>query len=106
MTLQELEGILSTTGIPVAYNVFKEPQNPPYICYIDTQSDNIGADNEVWAVVQDVQIELYTKIKSPSLESKVETALQNAVVFFQSDEEFLDDEKVYVKTYTIQIIGG
>lgn len=106
MTLGELENALSSTGIPVAYNVFRTPQEAPYICYIVTGSDNVSADNAVWKQGQNVQIELYTKVKDISVEKQIEEVLQDASLFFQSDEAFLDDENVYMKTYTIQIIGG
>lgn len=101
MTLSELHQKLESTGIPTAYNVFKDPQTPPYICYIVVDSDNLPADGGVYHKVDNVQIELYTSQKDLDAESKVETALSD--FFWDKDETPLQDEGVYLVTYQIQI---
>lgn len=101
MTLSELHAQLKTAGIPVAYNVFKDPQTPPYICYIIVDSDNMPADGGVYHRVDNVQIELYTKFKDQTAESELEDALEG--FFWQKNEGPLESENVYLVTYQIQI---
>lgn len=99
--MSELHKLLETTGVPVAYNVFKSPQTAPYICYIITNSDNVYADGVVYHKVDNVQIELYTKQKDITIEGKLEKALSSFK--YQTDESPLIDEGLYLKTYEIQI---
>ena len=40
MSNEEIYKILESVGVPVAYNVFKAPQAPPYICYYELYSNN------------------------------------------------------------------
>lgn len=101
MTLAELKTQLETTGIPVAYNVFKAPQAPPYICYIVTSSDNTLADGHVYNRSDNVQIELYTRFKDSAVENKVEGVLLE--FSWEKDETPLEDEDVYLVAYQIQI---
>lgn len=103
MTLEELHNILLSTGYPTAYLVFKTPQVPPYICYLAVYSNNVGADNVVWKHVEHVQIELYTENKDRHAERKVEDALTNAGIFFETTETYIDSEKLYQRIYEIEV---
>lgn len=101
MTLEALGEKLKVVGVPVAYNVFKTPQTVPYICYIITNSDNLIADGSVYIRIDKVQIELYTKDKDTTLELKLEQALSD--FHYQSNEDYIESENIYLKTYEIQI---
>ena len=103
MKLSELEAILETTGFPVAYRAFPSPQKLPVICYLETSSDNFGADNSVYKKISNIAVELYARYKDSVAESKVEKALQDAGIFWQSEETYLDDEHCYEVIYTFQI---
>ena len=53
MTLAELNTALQGLNVPVAYNVFKEPQVPPYICFLvidyeQTYADDITARTRIF----------------------------------------------------------
>lgn len=102
-TLEELYEILKTTGYPVAYRFFETPQKPPYICYLTAYSNNQSADNVVWQKINHVQIELYTDKKDREAEQKLEDALTNAGIFFESAETYIDSEKIYQKVYETEV---
>ncbi len=106
MTFKKLKQILDGTGYPVAYRAFTEPQVLPVICYLETSSDNFGADNIVFQPITNMAVELYTKTKDLSAEAKVEKALEDAGIFWESQETYLADEKCYEKIYSFQITGG
>ena len=62
MTLAELNSILkSIPGFEkkVAYRAFPKGKAPalPFICYLATQTNNFDADNTVYHVIQNVDIE-------------------------------------------------
>lgn len=102
-SLEELNEILKTTGYPVAYRFFKTQQKPPYICYLTAYSNNQSADNVVWQKINHIQIELYTARKDREAEQKLEDALTNAGIFFESTETYIDSEKIYQKIYETEV---
>ena len=108
MTLADLFTILnSITGFEnkVAYRAFPVNDAPemPYICIMATQTDNFDADNQVYKVIQGVDIELYTENKDLTYEEAIETELNNSRIPWDKFEEFIDDENCYKITYEISI---
>ena len=71
MSNEEIYKILESVGVPVAYNVFKAPQAPPYICYYELYSNNFFADCEVYAQIDRVIVELYVAKRNEELEIKL-----------------------------------
>ncbi|MGG0759136.1 hypothetical protein [Bacillus paramycoides] len=109
MNLIELKGILDATGYPVAYSHFtatpgKPVPKPPYICYLVDGSPNMPADNKVYHPINDVSIELYTIKKDLVAESKLEQALDDHEIPYESFEAFIESEKMYQKTYEVRLI--
>lgn len=103
MTLKELEKQLETTGLPIVYRAWPEKKAPPlpFICYLTAYSNNFGADNEVYQKINHIQVELYTKLKDPELEDKVEQALSS--FFWNKTEEYIDSERCYQILYEIEV---
>lgn len=103
MTLAQLKTTLETSGYPVAYRAFPEADAPamPFICYMATTTDNFGADGKVYEVVQFVEVQLFTEHKDLAAEANLEAAL--ADVFWQKDEELIEDELCYRIIYTITL---
>lgn len=101
MTLKELKTLLDSTGLPVAYRFFEQPQTLPYITYEVIGSDNFAADNKVWNAKSRIQIELYTKTKSLETEAKVENVL--ASVFWNKTEEYIESLHCLQVIYEIEV---
>lgn len=103
MTLKELGTLLESTGLPVIYRAWPEKEAPPlpFICYLVAYSNNFGADGGVYAKVDHIQVELYTKQKEPQTEDKVEKALSS--LFWEKTETYLDSEKCYQILYEIEV---
>lgn len=103
MTLSELNTLLKTTGLPVVYRAWDESTAPPlpYICYLVAYSNNFSADGAVYAPFNHIQIELYTKLKDPETEGKVELALSS--FFWEKTETYIDTEKCYQILYEIEV---
>jgi sulfur transfer complex TusBCD TusB component (DsrH family) len=109
MTLDEFKKILDATGYPVAYSHFtatpgKPVPKPPYICYLVDGSPNMIADNKVHHKINDVTIELYTIKKDLVAEIKLEQALDDHEIPYESFEAFIESEKMYQKTYEVRLI--
>ena len=103
MTLEELKDRLETTGFPVAYREWPENAAPPlpFICYLVAYSNNFSADGEVYYPIDRVQVELYTKLKDPEAEDKVEEALSS--LFWEKTETYIDTEECYQILYEIEV---
>ena len=90
------------TGIPYAYSHFAEGEapDPPFICYLCPGSDNFSADGRVYQKINEVHIELYTDYKSPDTELAVENVLDEAGIFYNKTETWIESEKLYEVLYT------
>lgn len=106
MTLKELYEILDETfPNKVAYNFFPVGEVPemPFICLIETRTDNFGADNKVFHKRHNVDIQLYTETKDLTTEQTLEDALDSVPIFYNASDTYLDDEKCYERTYEIEV---
>lgn len=103
LSLSELKTLLSSTGLPVVYNAWQENDAPdlPYIVFLQTGSNNFAADNHVHFSMKEIDVELYTRVKSPEAEALVEAALSE--LYWIKTETYLDDEKCYEIIYEIEV---
>ena len=97
--------LLTALGIPFAYDHFAEGEcpEPPFICYLFPGSDNFGADGKVYYKINNVNIELYTDKKEPSVEQELEDALDAASIFYDKTEVWIDSEKLYEVLYQFEM---
>ena len=103
MTQAELYNLLKSTGLPVAYNHFKNPPSLPYIVYLFTYSSNFGADNKVYQKISNYQVELYSDKKDLTSEKLIEDLFDNNDIFYDKTETYIDSENFYQVMYEIQI---
>lgn len=106
MKLEAFETLLESTKLPVAYYAFPENEAPslPFICYLVPFTNNFYADNKVYKVINHIQVELYTKIKNPEIEERVEQALSSFC--WEKEEIYLDDEKCFEIIYKLEVENG
>ena len=103
MTHTELDKLLRSSGLPVAYHHFGKPQNPPFLVYIRTGSENIGADNRTYCKRNNYDVELYTDKKDTAKEALIESLLDSNDIYYDIDEVYIENEKMYEVIYSIQI---
>jgi len=111
MTLEGLYQSLKAIGYPVFYshptvNDHNPPPTPPYLTYLFSYSNDIIADNVNYIDVSQMQIELYTKIKDPSVENNVQDKLKELELPYYKHETYLDSENLFQIIYEIQLIGA
>jgi len=97
--------LLRAIGIPYAYDHFAEGESPdpPFICYLCPESNNFSADSKVYKKINAVHIELYTDYKDPETELEVENVLDEAGIFYNKSEVWIDSEKLYEVLYSFQM---
>lgn len=104
MEHKDLYEILKELDIPVAYDHFDDNKNltPPFMAYRETSPDNFKADNTVFAIFNNFEIELVTSKKDIALENKLSNLLiKNKIPYDKSDEVWDKDEKIYHIFYEI-----
>lgn len=106
MTLTEIYNMVVQVGVPVAYYQFSNDtaKEPPFICYYYPNDDDFSADNINYARINQLVIELYTDNKDFALESQLETVLIQHDMYFDKTEVYIDDEKMYMITYTMEVL--
>lgn len=105
MTIENLVEMLEELKIPFAYDHFAEGESPepPFICYLIPGSNNFAADGMVYFKINQVRIELYTDSKDLSVERKVETVLDEAGIFYNKSEVWIQSEKLYEVLYSFEV---
>lgn len=89
----------------VAYRAFPVGEAPklPFICLMFTQTNNFKADNKVYHVLRNMDIELYSLKKDEVSEGLIEEALNKKNIVWEKYEDWIDDEEVYQITYEIEV---
>ena len=72
MELSELNELLNTLEIPVAYSHFKDLAQTPFLVYYVQNEDIRGADNKNMLSEKNIRIELYSDLKNIELEEQIE----------------------------------
>lgn len=105
MTLEDVKPLLESTGLPVAYRSFPEGGAPalPFLCYYSPYTNNFATDGVAYAIINHVNVELYTQVKDPTTEGKVEAALTGAGIYWEKSETYLEDEKCLQILYEIEV---
>ncbi|BDH62112.1 hypothetical protein MTP04_22420 [Lysinibacillus sp. PLM2] len=119
MTLPELVQLLKTIKrvvngveepIPIAYSHFTQTTenpmpSPPFICYLDQDSDNFSADNKTYHEVENVDIELYFKKKDLALEKQIKNLLiENELPYEKTPSIWIESEGVFQCVFSITLI--
>jgi hypothetical protein len=102
--MDEILTMLAEIGLPYAYHHFAEGESPdpPFICYLTPGSDNFAADGKVYYKIDEYHIELYTDVKSPTLEAELEAVLDAHGIFYDKTEVWIDSEKLYEVLYSFE----
>lgn len=103
MNQSELYALLKTTDYPVAYHQFEGRQTPPFIVYIFREITNFPADNRAYFKIFSYDIELYTLKKDLTAEGKIEGVLDEAGVYWEKSETYIESEKAYQILYQINV---
>lgn len=95
--------MLKGLGLPVAYRFFKTRQEPPFIVYLLTDTDNFGADNQVYNKANNYQVELYSDEKDVVREKSLEDLFTSNDFFYEKTETYIESEGLYEVLYEIQM---
>lgn len=106
MTLQEVNNMVKSIGLPYAYFQFPEGtrQAPPFICFFYGPSDDLYADNSNYQDISRLNIELYTSTKDFALEKTIEDILKLNGFSYYREENFIETEKIWQIAYEMEVM--
>lgn len=106
MTYKEIAQLIDGIGYPYAYYQFEQEtaKEPPFICFYYPGRDDMLADDTNYAQITELTIELYTDNKDFAAEAAVEDALTAAEIVYEKDEAYIDSERMYMITYTTEVL--
>lgn len=106
MTYDEIAAMVESIGLPYAYYEFPDDteQEPPFVCFLFPESDNVFADNSNYVDVRSLVIELYTSEKDFDRERTIEDVLKANNLTYQRSEAYIDGEKMFQITYEMEVI--
>lgn len=108
MTLSELKSAISsipTFSNKVAYRAFPVGKAPklPFVCILETVTENFKADSKVYQKRQFVNIELYSARKDTASEDAIEEMLDDKCIVWDKAEEYIESEQMNEVIYEIVI---
>ena len=108
MTYKEIATMVKSIGLPYAYYQFPDgtEQEPPFVCFLYSESDDVYADNKNYVPIRRLIVELYMDKdgKDLSQEVAVESVLTNNNLSFRKTEEFIKSEAMWQITYESEVI--
>ena len=101
MDYEQVVELLRKAGLPYAYDHFEEGEapDPPFLVYLYPGSHNFAADGKVYFKVRQLDVKLYTDVKNPALEERLEQLFDEAGVVYAKTESLLGSEKMYGGVY-------
>lgn len=101
--VEKLNSMLEASGLPFRYRAFSDETVPDdcYCVYQFLYSENMAADGNVYKIISKFQIDMFTKTKNIEAEEQLEAALSS--VYWEKEEEYIDDQACYRITYLISL---
>jgi len=104
MDHKEMFKLLKQLCIPVAYDHFSDNKvtKPPFMAYREQPQSNFRADNIIYSVFPNYEIELVTSKKDVELEKRLSSLLTEHNISYEKTNEIWDNqEKIYHIFYEI-----
>ena len=106
MTYTEVATMVASIGLPYAYYQFPEgtSQEPPFVCFFYTNTDDLYADGENYQRIPTLNIELYTSEKDFTQEAALEEVLKNNGLTYYKEENYIASESMWQIAYEMEVI--
>lgn len=105
MSHEEVMKMMEETGLPFAYDHFAEGESPepPFLVFLYPKADNFAADGVAYFKASQLDMELYTDLKQPELEERIEAVLLKHGIFYGKSEVFIESEQLYEVLYEMEV---
>ena len=105
MTYEEINEMMQEVGLPFAYHHFAEGESPdpPFTLFLSPGENTFSADNLMYFSFKRLNIELYTDVKSPEIERRVEDVLTQRGIYYTKTETWIESERLYEVLYEMEV---
>lgn len=105
MTITELKALLDGLDIPVRYGDVPDGTALPFAIYTYGRSPLLVADNKVYAVKGEVQVDVYcnTKTELDQHCTQLEEIFDNNDIIWDCVESHSIEESYYLNTYNLEV---
>lgn len=105
MDHKEVIAMIEETSLPYSYDHFAEGEVPelPYIAFRYPASDNTAADGMTYLTSARLNIELYSDLKDPAAEGRIEAVLSRYGIFYDKSETWIESESLYEVLYEMEV---
>lgn len=103
MTYEQLLAVLAPVGIPWTYHHWDKPPQPPYGVYLDGPYDPFHGDNINYFNARQIRLEVYSLVRDPVLDAKIQSALTAAEIPYEADFAYLQDQLLYESIFEIEV---
>ena len=105
MTHEEVMAMMEEMQIPYAYHHFAEGESPepPFAVFLYPRANNFSADGIPYYKINRLNIEIYTDMKDPELEARVESVLEKYGIFYAKSEVWIESEKLYEVLFEMEV---
>lgn len=105
MTTQDIAAMMEELSIPTAYYQFKDRKvAPPFAVFYYPDNADMAADNQNYAKIPELVIELCVDDKDFGLEAEVEQLLTDHELVYDRDETWNSTERMYIITYSTSFV--
>ena len=103
MTKQDLYTLLNGIA-PTYYHHAPIGTSLPFITFLTDHDNNFGADDKVYREVTGAMVVLYLSANDFAYETALNTALDNANIYWVSSTDYDDSQDVYTIVYEMEVI--
>lgn len=103
MTILEIYNMLNDI-VPSFYSHAPINTPVPFATFLTDHENNFSADNKVYKEVTGITITLYMGENDLYLEDSLNTALNDADLYWVSSTDYDDNQKVYTTIYETEVI--
>jgi len=106
MTFSELNTMVQSIGLPSNYYQWPDGAAPdlPFVLFYYPSRDDFYADGINYVKNTKMNLELYTENKDFSLESSVESVLEENGISYEKEEQYITSERMYEVLYTMEVL--
>lgn len=105
MSHEQVMAMVAEMELPYAYHHFAEGESsdPPFLLFLYPGDDNFAADGIVYFSANRLDIEVYTDLKDPELEARIETVLTAHGLYYTKSEVWIASERLYEVLYELEV---
>lgn len=104
LTIDDFKKIIENYTVPCEFSHFTEQVKPPFMLWGGPFKENFYADGLVYFSKDYYEVELYIRVDVHNEERALENYFnENKLPWKKEDQEWLDEYKLYVTTYTIYV---